>query len=76
MEKDDEGEPIKDENGKEKTKGYYTDKNAEGPEWTRGDKHGKSELTTVPEYSYKAEANDLKPNTTYYYRVGSRLELP
>ncbi|MEB6201201.1 metallophosphoesterase family protein [Mammaliicoccus fleurettii] len=71
LEKDDEGEPVKDKNGKEKVKGYYTDKNAKGPEWTRGDKHGKSELTTVPEYSYKAEANNLKPNTTYYYRVGS-----
>lgn len=71
VEKDDEGEIIKDSNGKEKINGYYTDENASGAEWTSGDKHGKSELTTVPEYTYKAKAQNLKPNTKYYYKVGS-----
>ncbi|MEB7768119.1 purple acid phosphatase family protein [Mammaliicoccus sciuri] len=71
VEKDDEGEPVKDAQGKEKINGYYTDEHAQGAEWTRGDKHGKSELMTVPEYNYKAKATGLKPNTTYYYRVGS-----
>ena len=42
VEKDDEGEIIKDSNGKEKINGYYTDENASGAEWTSGDKHGKS----------------------------------
>lgn len=32
VEKDDNGEPVKDENGKPKIKGYYTDKGAGGPE--------------------------------------------
>ena len=71
IEKDDEGKAIKDENGKEKVNGYYTDKNASGPEWTRGDMQGKSEMTNVEEYNYKAKAKNLKPNTKYYYKVGS-----
>lgn len=68
--KDDEGEPIK-ENGKPKVNGYYTDENASGPEWTSGDKHGKASLIKENEYTYKAKAKDLKPNTQYYYKVGS-----
>nr|WP_263314275.1 metallophosphoesterase family protein [Mammaliicoccus sp. Marseille-Q6498] len=75
IEKDDEGKAVKDKDGKEKIKGYYTDENANGPEWTRGNKRGKSDLITVPEYNYKAEAKNLKPNTTYYYRVGSASGL-
>ncbi|WP_418346516.1 metallophosphoesterase [Staphylococcus equorum] len=68
--KDDEGEPI-EKNGKPKVNGYYTDKNAGGPEWTSGDKHGKTDLIKEKEYTYKAQAKDLKPNTQYYYKVGS-----
>ncbi|OEK51841.1 serine/threonine protein phosphatase [Staphylococcus equorum] len=68
--KDDEGEPI-EKNGKPKVNGYYTDENAGGPEWTSGDKHGKTDLIKEKEYTYKAQAKDLKPNTQYYYKVGS-----
>ncbi|ERF48713.1 MULTISPECIES: purple acid phosphatase family protein [Staphylococcus] len=69
--KNDEGEPIKNKDGKEKVNGYYTDKHASGPEWLSGDKHGKTDLISEPEYTYKAQAKDLKPNTKYYYKVGS-----
>ncbi|MCD8841115.1 metallophosphoesterase family protein [Staphylococcus arlettae] len=69
--KNDEGEPIKNKDGKEKVNGYYTDKHAGGPEWLSGDKHGKTDLISEPEYTYKAQAKDLKPNTKYYYKVGS-----
>ncbi|KRG08615.1 purple acid phosphatase family protein [Staphylococcus sp. NAM3COL9] len=68
--KDDEGEPI-EKNGEPKVNGYYTDENAGGPEWTSGDKHGKTDLIKEKEYTYKAQAKDLKPNTQYYYKVGS-----
>lgn len=68
--KDDEGEPI-EKNGKPKVNGYYTDENAGVPEWTSGDKHGKTDLIKEKEYTYKAQAKDLKPNTQYYYKVGS-----
>lgn len=68
--KDDEGEPI-EKNGKPKVNGYYTDENAGGPEWTSGDKHGKTDLIKEKEYTYKAQAKDLNPNTQYYYKVGS-----
>ena len=70
VDKDDEGEPI-EKNGKPKVNGYYTDENAGGPEWTSGDKHGKTDLIKEKEYTYKAQAKDLKPNTQYYYKVGS-----
>ncbi|PTH23698.1 metallophosphoesterase family protein [Staphylococcus arlettae] len=70
--KNDEGEPIKNKDGKEKVNGYYTDKHAGGPEWLSGDKHGKTDLISEPEYTYKAQAKDLKPNTKYYYKVGSK----
>lgn len=68
--KNDEGEPIK-EKGKPKVNGYYTDENASGPDWTSGDKHGKAGLIAKEEYTYKTKANGLKPNTKYYYKVGS-----
>ncbi|WP_326035043.1 purple acid phosphatase family protein [Staphylococcus xylosus] len=69
--KDDEGEPVKGKDGKEKVNGYYTDKHAGGPEWMSGDKHGKTNLITEAEHTYKAQAKGLKPNTKYYYKVGS-----
>ncbi|VEG63391.1 MULTISPECIES: purple acid phosphatase family protein [Staphylococcus] len=72
VEKNDEGEPVKDKNGKEKINGYYTDENVSGPEWTSGDQHGKASLKNEKEYVYKAQAKDLKPNTQYYYKVGSK----
>lgn len=71
VEKDDEGKAIKNKNGKEKVNGYYTDEHASGPEWTRGDLQGKTEMTNVKEFNYKAKATGLKPNTKYYYKVGS-----
>ncbi|MGW7931298.1 purple acid phosphatase family protein [Staphylococcus xylosus] len=69
--KNDEGEPVKGKDGKEKVNGYYTDKHAGGPEWMSGDKHGKTNLITEAEHTYKAQAKGLKPNTKYYYKVGS-----
>ncbi|ARB78323.1 MULTISPECIES: purple acid phosphatase family protein [Staphylococcus] len=71
VQKDDEGNVIKDKNGKEKVNGYYTDANAHGPEWTSGNEHGEATLTSQTEYTYKAKATGLKPNTKYYYKVGS-----
>src|SRR5699024_12163197 len=35
-----------------------------------GDKHGKTNLISEAEYTYKAQAKDLKPKTKYYYKVG------
>ncbi|WP_412521636.1 metallophosphoesterase [Staphylococcus simulans] len=71
VEKDDNGKVKKDKDGKEKINGYYTDATVGGPEWTKGDQHGKASIGTVDEYNYKAHAKGLKPNTTYFYKVGS-----
>lgn len=71
LEKDDEGDPVEGENGEPVVNGYYTDENVSGPEWTSGDEVGSLDLVDVTEYSYKALATDLEPNTTYYYQVGS-----
>ena len=65
-----EGEPVEDENGESVLNGYYTDRQAHGDDWMSGD-YGHIELTDVTEYSYKAKATDLEPNTDYYYQVGS-----
>lgn len=65
-----EGEPVEDENGEPVLNGYYTDQQAHGDDWMSGD-YGHIELTDVTEYSYKAKATDLEPNTDYYYQVGS-----
>lgn len=71
VEYDEEGVVVEDENGEPKINGYYTDEKASGPEWTSGDAVGQLELVDVVEYSYKAEASELEPATTYYYQVGS-----
>lgn len=71
LEKDDEGDPAEGEDGEPIINGYYTDENVSGPEWTSGDAVGSLDLVDVTEYSYKALATDLEPNTTYYYQVGS-----
>ena len=71
LEKDDEGDPVEGEDGEPIIKGYYTDENVSGPEWTSGDAVGSLDLVDATEYSYKALANDLEPSTTYYYQVGS-----
>ncbi len=71
VEKDEEGNPVEDENGEPVVNGYYTDENQSGPEWTSGDAVGSLDLIDVTEYSYKALATELEPNTTYYYEVGS-----
>lgn len=70
VEEDSEGEPVEDENGDPVINGYYTDAQAHGDEWMSGD-YGHIELTDVTEYSYKAKATDLEPDTTYHYKVGS-----
>ncbi|EKU50365.1 purple acid phosphatase family protein [Staphylococcus massiliensis] len=71
VKKDDEGNPVEDDKGNKVINGYYTDKNAKGPEWTSGDMHGDVKTTKEKEYTYKAKAEGLDPNTEYYYRVGS-----
>ncbi|AKG73031.1 purple acid phosphatase family protein [Salinicoccus halodurans] len=70
VKEDEEGEAVEDENGEPVINGYYTDRQAHGDEWMSGD-YGHIELTDVTEYSYKAKATGLEPNTTYYYQVGS-----
>ena len=72
VKEDKEGEPVEDENGEPVINGYYTDAQAHGDEWMSGD-YGHMELTDVTEYSYKAQAADLEPNSTYSYKVGSEL---
>lgn len=68
---DEEGAVVTDENDEPQINGYYTDENVSGPEWTSGSAVGTMELIDVTEYSYKAVADGLEPNTTYYYQVGS-----
>lgn len=70
VEEDAEGDPVEDSNGEPVITGYYTDAQAQGGEWMSGD-YGHIELTDVTEYSYKAQAAELDPNSTYYYKVGS-----
>lgn len=71
VEEDDEGEPVTDENGEPVINGYYTDEQAHGGDWMYGSEYGQMDLIDVQEYSYKAQATGLEPNTTYYYQVGS-----
>lgn len=68
---DEEGEVVLDENGEAVVLGYYTDEDQSGAEWTSGSSVGTMELIEVTEHSYKALAEGLSPNTTYYYQVGS-----
>src|SRR5699024_4348901 len=69
VEMDDEENPIEDENGNLVINSFYTDEGKEGPEWTNGSDVGYLDLIDVTEYSYKAAATDLVPNTKYYYQV-------
>src|SRR5699024_4388122 len=39
--------------------------------WMSGSEYGQLDLINVQEYSYKAQATGLEPNTTYHYQVGS-----
>ncbi|SOC42870.1 purple acid phosphatase family protein [Salinicoccus kekensis] len=71
VEEDEEGEPVTDENGDPMINGYYTDEQAHGGDWMYGREYGQLDLIDVQEYSYKAHATGLEPNTTYYYQVGS-----
>lgn len=71
LEVDEDGNPVEDENGEPVINGYFTDEGKEGSQWTSGDEVGSLELIDVTEYSYKAVATDLEPDTTYYYQVGS-----
>lgn len=47
-------------------------KKKKGPEWMSGAEVGHLDLIDVEEHAYKAVAKDLKPDTTYYYQVGSK----
>lgn len=67
-----------DENKKQSIVGYFTDEGKVGesfnPSKELGDDKGlsyKVEVQKVKEASYKALATGLKPNTQYYYQVGS-----
>jgi len=73
LKKDKEGETVTDVNGDPIVNGYYTDKNIspENKDWTSGNAVGHLETTSVQEFSYKAQATGLEPNTDYYYQVGS-----
>ena len=71
VEEDEEREPVTDENGEPVINGYYTDEQAHGGDWMSGSEYGQMDLIDVKEYSYKAEAAELEPDTTYYYQVGS-----
>ena len=71
LEYDEEGNAV-EEDGEVKVNGYFTDENIEqSQEWMGGDIVGLLGLQEVTEYSYKAIATDLEPNTTYFYQVGS-----
>ncbi|AYW49801.1 serine/threonine protein phosphatase [Tetragenococcus halophilus] len=72
IKRDKEGEVV-EKNGKAEINGYYTDKEitADNKDWTSGDNIGSLDLEDVTEYSYKAKASGLQPDTTYYYQVGS-----
>lgn len=72
VEKDDEGNPVEDDKGEPIINGYYTDEEKKGPEWMSGAEVGHLDLIDVEEHAYKAVAKDLKPDTTYYYQVGSK----
>lgn len=71
VEVDEEGEAVLDEDGNPSIVGYYTDEQATGGDWMYGRERGHIDLINVEEYSYKAQATGLEPNTTYYYQVGS-----
>lgn len=71
VEKDDEGKPVIGKDGEPVINGYFTDEGKKGPGWTSGNERGLPNLIDVKEYSYKATAVDLEPDTTYYYQVGS-----
>lgn len=75
VETDEEGEQLLDDEGQpEEVLGYFTDEqiDRENTEWTSdGGNLGYLYMQEVEEYSYKAEAEGLDPDTTYYYQVGS-----
>ena len=62
-------------------KKYFTDEGKVGGEWDHTYEITDSDnetigidVTKIEEYSYKAEAKGLKPETRYYYQVGSESE--
>lgn len=71
VEKDEEGKPVTGKDGEPVINGYFTDEGKKGTGWTSGEERGHIELIDVKEYSYKAVATGLEPNTVYYYQVGS-----
>lgn len=70
---DEEGETVTDKNGDPIVNGYYTDEHIspENEDWTSGDAVGHLDTIAVQEFSYKAQATGLEPDTEYYYQVGS-----
>ena len=76
--KDDEGEFLLDENEKpEEVYGYFTDEqiDRDNTEWTtNGSELGYLELVDVTEHTYKVTAEGLKPDTQYYFELGSESE--
>lgn len=71
VEENEDGKPVTDDNGEPVINGYYTDEQAHGGDWMSGSEYGQLDLIDVQEYSYKAQAVDLDPHTTYHYQVGS-----
>lgn len=74
VELDEEEDPVRDENGElVVNQGYFTDEGLESEiDWIEnGDDYGINEFMPVVEHSYKAIADNLDPNTDYYYQVGS-----
>ena len=77
-EKDDSGNFIVDSDGKpEEPLGYFTDQQIDrnNTAWTSyGSGLGHLGLQTVTEYTNKAEATGLEPDTKYYFTLGSESD--
>lgn len=75
---DEDGEFIVDDEGKpEEILGYFTDEqiDRENTKWTAdGDELGYLALQDVTEHTNKATATGLKPDTKYYFELGSESE--
>lgn len=75
VERDEEDDPVLDDEGNFTVKqGYFTDEGLEDEiDWIEnGDDYGINTFIPVKEHSYKAIADGLEADTTYYYQVGSQ----
>lgn len=66
------------DNASNTVKKYFTDEGKKGQKWDHNkeitDKEKESvkiDVNKIPEYSYKADAKGLKPDTEYFYQAGS-----